>query len=614
MPKPAVRVAVLLLASSVVASAQIVGPSTTTPPYVLPNADLPPGAVLTKSILTAGDLVSTYRLVGKPDGLGVFSDGGVATLLANHELGSGQGIVRAHGAKGAFVSRWTFDPTTLAVVTGADHATAPTNVFVYDPLLSTWVAGPIAWINFCSADLAPTTAFSFGALGTTERLYLNGEEARPPAPRYGYAWAHVATGPDAGTSRHLPHLGQCAFENAVASPFPQTTTLVMLLDDSDANTDPTATPDPSEVYVYVGAKSAVGNDVERAGLVGGTLYGLRVKTPAGPVPEETNAYGFGAATSTFVGSADFELVSLGDASTFDGYAQQAASITNGVTRFRRPEDGAWDVRPGFENRFYFATTASASNGRLFRLTFADLSQPTLGGTIDILLSGTEGHRNLDNLCADAHGRLLIQEDPGGSSRLAKTWLYDLLDGRFIELAAFDFASFDPSGATFLTTNEESSGIVPAFDLLGDGWYLCSAQVHLASSDPEIVEGGQLYAMYVAPDLGRTFAHWFRAPTGPGSVLARRRFGTPGAFFFSPIALLPGNFPNGAFYGIDLPFVELVTQAFYGPPFSGFLDAAGASTSATYSGVPAGLTLYSVALDDVSATFPKISTPVAFTTL
>ena len=54
-----------------------------------------------------------------------------------------------------------------------------------------------------------------------------------------------------------------------------------------------------------------------------------------------------------------------------------------------------------------------------------------------------------------------------------------------------------------STNEESSGIIEAFDLLGAGWYLLDVQAHYAlPGDPEIVEGGQLLAMYVDPNLGR----------------------------------------------------------------------------------------------------------------
>ncbi len=54
-----------------VASAQSIGPSTTTAPYVLPSM---PG-VETVSVLTVGDTIGGYSLVGIPDGLGAFKNG-----------------------------------------------------------------------------------------------------------------------------------------------------------------------------------------------------------------------------------------------------------------------------------------------------------------------------------------------------------------------------------------------------------------------------------------------------------------------------------------------------------------------------------------------------------
>jgi hypothetical protein len=100
------------------------GPSSSQSPYVLRTQ---PG-VVTKSILTVGDSVNTkpdgvtpYRMVGIPDGLGAFDNGdGTFTVLMNHELGSTAGVVRKHGAKGAFVSKWTIEKDSLRVVHGED--------------------------------------------------------------------------------------------------------------------------------------------------------------------------------------------------------------------------------------------------------------------------------------------------------------------------------------------------------------------------------------------------------------------------------------------------------------------------------------------------------------
>src|SRR5690349_1930779 len=88
-----------LIAAEGVSSAQTTGPSTSQSPYALPT--LAGGA--TTSILSVGDSVGGYRMVGIPDGLGAFDNGdGTFTLVMNHELGATAGVTRAHGQKGAF--------------------------------------------------------------------------------------------------------------------------------------------------------------------------------------------------------------------------------------------------------------------------------------------------------------------------------------------------------------------------------------------------------------------------------------------------------------------------------------------------------------------------------
>src|SRR5215216_5798823 len=100
------------------------GPSSSESPYIVRSV---PGIVV-KSILTVGDSVNfkpdgvtPYRMVGIPDGLGAFDNGdGTFTVLMNHELGGTAGIIRGHGAKGAFVSKWTINKKDLTVLHGED--------------------------------------------------------------------------------------------------------------------------------------------------------------------------------------------------------------------------------------------------------------------------------------------------------------------------------------------------------------------------------------------------------------------------------------------------------------------------------------------------------------
>src|SRR5213075_646177 len=80
----------------------VTGPSSSKSPYIV---QVIAGAKFI-SILTTPDIVGGYKMCGLPDGLGAFdNDNGTFTLLVNHEMGNTAGVVRAHGSKGAFVSK-----------------------------------------------------------------------------------------------------------------------------------------------------------------------------------------------------------------------------------------------------------------------------------------------------------------------------------------------------------------------------------------------------------------------------------------------------------------------------------------------------------------------------
>ena len=99
----ALLVCAAVTAAAVAAGGTITGPSSSVSPYVIPAKD----GVVTKSILTVGDSVDGYRMVGIPDGLGAYeSRPGNFTLLSNHEIANTLGSTRDHGATGAFVSKW----------------------------------------------------------------------------------------------------------------------------------------------------------------------------------------------------------------------------------------------------------------------------------------------------------------------------------------------------------------------------------------------------------------------------------------------------------------------------------------------------------------------------
>ncbi len=477
------------------------GPSSSQSPYVVPAA---PG-VQTRSIITVGDAVDGYRLVGIPDGLGVIrGEDDEFRLLANHELGTSVGIGRAHGGTGgAFVSQWSIDGEDLSVGAGSDLTRT---VWFWNPTTGAYETRTGSAANLarlCSADLPGKSAFwdPRSRTGFNGRLFMSGEENGDE----GRAFAHVATGASKGTSYELPALGNLSFENVVASPATGRKTVVIGLDDST----------PGQVYVYVGTKQRTGSPIERAGLTGGSLYGVAV--PSAPTVAKT-VDGVAVQASVEdrtagVGGAKvpFALHGLGDVSAWTGARLQAESVTSGVTEFLRPEDGTWDPRN--PDDFYFVTTDrfdtvqtpstggvantpanQVGNSRIWRLRFADVKHPELGGTVTQLLDGTEGPQMMDNLTVDRAGNILIQEDPGNQAYLARIWSYAIKADTVTAIAVHDPARFTPGAAGFLTQDEESSGIIDASRVLGPGWFIATVQAHYPIAG-ELVEGGQLFALY-----------------------------------------------------------------------------------------------------------------------
>jgi len=143
--------------------------------------------VVVKPLFTVGDSVNAkldgitpYRMVGIADGIGAFNNSdNTFTLTMHHELGTTSGIVREHGSKGAFVSRWNIDRTTLKVNTIADHNATPKSIFTTTNGNGS-VAGTALYGRFCSADLPAVSAFfnSGSGKGTSNRIFMGGRRER----------------------------------------------------------------------------------------------------------------------------------------------------------------------------------------------------------------------------------------------------------------------------------------------------------------------------------------------------------------------------------------------------------------------------------------------------
>lgn len=483
-----------LIAAEGVSSAQTTGPSTLQTPYVLPSIP----SVATTSILSVGDSIGGYRMVGIPDGLGAFDNNdGTFTLVMNHELTNGVGVIRAHGAKGAFVSKWVINKSTLSVISGADLMQ---QVFLWNSTTQTsdTVATPFAFNRFCSGDLAQISAFYNAAsgLGTQARIYMHGEEGGTT----GYQMGTVVTGPDAGKAYLLGKFnlntngsgltGMGAWENALASPFAQDKTVV--IGDNDGGTGIMI----NAVSVYVGTKQNTGTEVDKAGLTNGTLKFVNVTgNPTEIVNTTTRATN----------------ITSGTRFTLSGTSS---------TTFSRPEDGAWN--PLNPREYYFVTTdqldqvtdgvgALIGQTRLWRLTFDDITNPDLGGKIDLLIDGrTVGGVKVnmfDNITVNpTTGLVILEEDVGNAAHNGKMWAYTPSTDTLVRITNHQtsrFGDLTVAATAPFNQDEETSGIIDVSSILGPNTYLFVDQAHYAinaanpngfANPDELVEGGQLMTM------------------------------------------------------------------------------------------------------------------------
>jgi hypothetical protein len=440
------------------------------PPYLVPVA----AGVITRPFFTVGDSVNLkpdgvtpYRMVGIPDGLGAKDNGdGTFTMFSNHELSSG-GVARAHGGTGAFVSKWIVKKATLAVQNGSDLIQT---VSTWNTTTSSYNAPTTGQVfsRFCSADLGAVSAFYDVASGKgyDGQFFMNGEESGTE----GKAWIHGL----GGVSWEFPRMGKASWENIVANPGSGQATVVAGTDD---------TSPAGQVYVYIGAKNTTGtSDIDKAGLTNGTLYGVAV---AG-VTSEPSATGIPSGTA-------FTLANLGNVENNTGAQLETAGAAAGVTGFLRPEDAAWD--PVHPNDLYFVTTSSFTTpSRLWRLRFSDVNNFAAGGTLDMLLDGTEGQKMLDNITVDKKGHVMLVEDVGSQAHIGKVWRYDIATDALTQIAQHNLDLFTPGAPAFLTQDEEASGIVDASSILGSGWFLVDVQAHYTIPG-ELYEGGQYLAIF-----------------------------------------------------------------------------------------------------------------------
>lgn len=401
------------------------------------------------ALLTVGDSVNKrpdgadYRLVGRPAGLGTLDNGdGAFTLLVTHQLGATEGSQRAHGGKGSFVSKWTFQ--NLLAEDGRDLGQ---RVF----MSATSYATPQSAIHLESlgpSSLVPAGLLLDAPVGYEEPLFLS---VGTRTPDHGSAWAFTLD----GDVYDLPELGSDTLGGIAVLPVTGPRTWLAA---------PTRA-ESGQLSFYAGTKLAKGAPVELAGLDDAEMgrWGLSIKSSTK------------AAVSTDPATASLEA--------------------DGAGFFDYLGEGAWD--PANPSDYYFLLSDPLmGNSQLAVVHIADWTQPDAVGTAEALLQGTEGQHVLSHLMLDGRGHIYLGEEPQDDSALCQLWRYDI-ESRTLTAIAKASARFDPDSKDFITSNENITGIVDASAVLGPGWLFVSFQANSPAPgfDTELVAGGQLLAVH-----------------------------------------------------------------------------------------------------------------------
>jgi hypothetical protein len=474
------------------------GPNTVTKPYVIPVA----AGVHIKSLLTvedAGAASDGYELTGTPDGLGAMADGRHGfKLFMNHEFPPAAGAVHRHGQRGAYLSTFRIDSTTFEVEEGLDTVDPGVRFWNYVAQQYGTVASPggvnprnpadtfpkqgEAFARFCSGRLSAPGQLrvQHSSQGFAGQIYFANEENNDEGRVFGVL-------PE-GTAQQLPHLGLFSYENTQPAYNRTATTLVIGNEDTALG----------QLHVYEGAKRTDGNAFDRAGLTNGVHSVLDLVDETVSTDAQFRAvYGKGAPARFDLAEVDWDQ---------SGARQNAEAAVEGLS-LNRLEDGAWDPRS--PDSYYVLSTEGGDRtpapngfprdgGGLWKVTFDDIEHPRLGGTVELVLDGSESPllNKPDNMDIDTRGNLLIQEDPGNNRHLARIVAYNTRTGARGVLATFAPDRFGDGSPNLITVDEESSGIIDARDIIGRGWFVFDAQVHKASVNPDNVALGQLLVMKV----------------------------------------------------------------------------------------------------------------------
>jgi len=449
-----------------------------------------------KALAFAGDQITGFTIRGIPDGMGAYrNEDGTITLLSVHEVpsyGAIGALAKAADAgkpiQGVSISKLTLNRDGTRVSSASDFIKSwsfynyNTKTYQASPkgaAPTTQTLGMDTFISrFCSATLvqAGNLAFKDGAttLGYDGAVFLAGEEDGDSG--YGRAFAFDMD----GNGINLPRMGLASWENLMPNLKPGKNTVVM------GNEDGSATD--SQLFMYVGTKTTTGTFADKAGLTNGDVHVMTI-------PDIANDNAFRAKYGKNK-SVDVTFTkTIWDA---DMKTQQVDHAAKG-TEMSRVEDGQWD--PSNPNVFYFVTTesnkdpgatkpnpatpsVSRDGGGFWRLTFVDGQKPELGAKLELLLDGTEEPylSKPDNMTITSDGIVLLQEDPGNNAHVSRIVAFRPKDGKLAVVAQFNPEYFATGAPSFMTIDEESSGIIDVTSIhakAGDTnkYFYFNAQVH-----------------------------------------------------------------------------------------------------------------------------------------
>ena len=486
---------------------------TNKPVYVLSTNN----AVELTPLATTGDKFGGFTVRGIPDGMGAYKNSlGQVMLLSNHEVATNDKIAQKSASSssqwGVSITKFKYSPNGGNItgasnfITGIKYWNYKTGQYQDTPIggePTDAAKDTFGWgiSRFCSATFSPAGTFSYKngseTIGYPGALFTTGEEIGDNSRGFAFDMD--------GQGYQLPRMGMLSFET-IAPTRKQGPNTVAIADEDGSATD-------SQLHVYIGKKTNTGSPVDKAGLTNGDLYVLN----AGNIPTD-NIFRTTIAKSTPV---DVNFKKIDWNTSVPSFAKGAREA--GMT-FARIEDGEWD--PNNPDVYYFITTesnkdagatkenpaepgVSRDGGGLWRLTFKDAQNPLLGAKLEMLLNGTEAPylSKPDNLAVTKSGVITIQEDPGNNAHVSRIVAYQIATGKLATIAEFDKQYFTPTGANFMTVDEETSGIWDATSLLarpGDTntYLFFNAQIHTYSGVSTVDPGVKGAKQPARPDLAK----------------------------------------------------------------------------------------------------------------